>query len=535
MMFFYVGPLQMVNSIERFEERVSAMLNASCDLLEEAAGWMQRHQVVLLSIFSICYFVAMFALAQRKLFWFDELFTYYLTTLPSMDAVVAELAKGVDHHPPSYFLLMRAASSLWPDPHVSFRIPSIVGYWLLSISLFRFVTRRTSAVYGTTAMLAPYVVTHVWAADARPYGPAVGLLAVGFAAWQSATLPAKRSWSLILLAVGIAGAISTSYYAVLALVPLGIAELIRTVQRRTIDLPMWLAMGAGAAVSLLYLPLVIGSVSGFDPYNWARPSFAALLGMYEDFFESAIWFWLGCLLFVAVLVILQRWARKRKDGIECELPAAEVALGAGLLLLPVLGLAVALAVTKTITTRYVISTVTGFSMLVAFLAFRAARGSAIAGLAIASATLLSSMFSWHLEWRAAPQVSNRIKAVSSLLDHAPDDTASLPVVFESPMQLFEVCHYSDRALTERFVFLVDPESALFYSGTRYTGHGLTSLQRYAPMRTESFASFRQAHPRFLLYETPWLAGYVLPKLLDEGAQLRLLGRQGSSTALYLVD
>jgi hypothetical protein len=211
-----------------------------------------------------------------------------------------------------------------------------------------------------------------------------------------------------------------------------------------------------------------------------------------------------------------------------------MALGAGLLLLPVLGLAVAYAVTKMITARYVISTVTGFSMLVAFLAFRASRASAVAGLAIVFAALCSSMFNWYVEWNSTPQGSNEVRTVFALLDRAPEDAADLPVVFESPLDLFEVCHYSDRVLTKRFVFLTDPESSLLYSGTRYTGHGLTSLQRYAPIRIDSFAGFRQAHRRFLVYETPFLGRYVLPKLRDEGAQLQLLGRQGNA-ALYLVD
>jgi hypothetical protein len=491
----------MDTSTSRFQQRAAGWLNASGDSLETVAGWMQRHQFVLLGVFSLCYFVSMLALAQRKLFWFDELFTYYLATLPSLDAIVAELRNGVDHHPPSYFVLMRAASNLWPDPHVSFRIPSIAGYWLLSICLFRFVTRRTSAVYGVLAMLLPYVSAQSWVTDARPYGPSLGVLALGFTAWQSATMTPRRPWPLVLLAVAIAGAISTSYYSVLALVPLGIAELIRTAERRKIDLPMWLAMGAGVSVSLLYLPYVIGSVGGFNPNNWARPSFESLLGMYIEFFGPAIWFWLGCVLFGALLVILRHSVRQRRqDDLEFELPAAEMALGAGLLLLPLLGLAVAYAVTKMITARYVISTVTGFSMLVAFLASRASRASGVAGLAIVSAALFSSMFGWYQEWSGAAQKRNQIRTVFALLDGVPADAAGLPVVFESPLHLFEVCHYSDPALTERFVFLSDPESSLVYSGTRYTGRGLTNLQRYAPLHIDTFAGFRQTHRRVIFLE-----------------------------------
>ena len=112
------------------------------------------------------------------------------------------------------------------------------------------------------------------------------------------------------------------------------------------------------------------------------------------------------------------------------LPAAEVALGVGLFLLPFLGMAVAYAVTKMITARYVISTVTGFSMLVAFLAFRASRAKAVTGLAIVSAALLSSMFTWYLEWYAAPQKRNQIRTVFALLDRAPSDAADLPVGLE---------------------------------------------------------------------------------------------------------
>jgi hypothetical protein len=184
-----------------------------------------------------------------------------------------------------------------------------------------------------------------------------------------------------------------------------------------------------------------------------------------------------------------------------------------------------------ITDRYVISTVTGFSILIPFLAFHAWRARALTGLAIASAALLSSMFIWYTEWNAAHRQRNQIQTCFALLDRAPDDTANLPVVFESPLRLFEVSHYSERALAKRFVFLADPESSVLFTQVRYSGHGLTSLQRYAPMRLEPFASFRRDHPRFLLYETTFVSGYVLPKLLAEGRPLAFAGPRGRRNSL----
>jgi len=525
----------MANSTASLQERVSGWLGFCEHALETTAEWVETRQLAVVGAFSVCYFMVFIAVAQRKLFWFDELFTYYVSGLPSWNAIVAELRNGVDYHPPSYFLMMRAASSLWPDPHVSFRIPSIVGVWLLSVCLFVFVTRRTSAVYGTLAMLAPSMTgVRVWVTDARPYGPAVGLLALGFLAWQSTAMPARRSGWLVLLAVSIAAAISTSYYAVLALVPLGIAELVKSVERRKIDFSVWLAMLVGASVSLLYLPAVTRGIGQFASDGWARPSLDSLLTMYRDMFESANGFWLACLLFGALLVLLQRPLTKPVDDRDCALPAGDVALGAGLLLLPVLGLVVAYAVTKAITERYVISTITGFSILLGLLAFRVLRASAATGLVIVSAALLSSLSNWYIEWRRAPDRDGDVKAVSALLSRAPADTGSLPVVFESPLTLFQVSHYAGRALTARYVFLADADSSGQYSGVRYTGLGLTSLQRYSPVHVDQYASFRQVHNRFLLYESPFIGGYVLPKLIDEGAKLRLLGRLADAT-LYLVD
>jgi len=508
---------------------------------EGFSTWCDSHKGLLIALFSLFHFGVLLLVAQHTQFWFDELFTYYIALLPTVPDILSELGKAVDHHPPAYFLLNRFVAGLFSDPHIGFRIPAIAGFWMLCVGLFLYVSRRSSAVFGLLAICLAHISgARYWATEARPYSLAAGLGTVALVAWQMATDKQKRTSWLIALALSLVAAVSVSYYSVLLLIPLAVAEAVRTMRRGKADLPVWFSLAAGAASGIVYLPAVRQSVEIFNPNNWARPRAGTIPGIYASFFASLMFFMLGALLVVAVLHVFRLWAvESRYAGGERKVRPEDLALGIGLLLLPVAGMAAALLVTHMLTARYVISTVAGFCILVPLLAFNAARGRAAAGVALLAVGGLFCLLSNASAVNHALEGQRGIVAdINGLLARVPQDAGSdLPVVFEDTHRLLEACHYSDKKLSSRLLLLTYPEAALKYSGVYYTGRGLFLLQRYAPFRVEHYSVFRRKHNKFLYFETnggKHVTAFMMPTLQAEGARIRFLAKEGLS-AIYLVE
>jgi hypothetical protein len=131
---------------------------------------LARHKYFLLTFFSILYFGTTCYRASRKLFWFDELFTIYLSRLPDARSVWNALTHGVDFNPPLLYGLTHYSEAVFGQGELAARAPEILSFWIFCLCLFCFVSRRTSALGGFISMLFPLVTTAYWYAyEARAH------------------------------------------------------------------------------------------------------------------------------------------------------------------------------------------------------------------------------------------------------------------------------------------------------------------------------------------------------------------------------
>ncbi|MDP2996344.1 MAG: glycosyltransferase family 39 protein [Bryobacterales bacterium] len=500
---------------------------------ESLAGWLERHRLWFLTGFSLYYFAAAVRLAKSGPFWFDELFTYYIARQSSAAEIIASLRIPVDQQPPPFYILTHAASRLAGDVHIGFRLPEILGVWLMCVCLFLFVARRTNALYGAFAMLTPLSLTaFFYAVEARPYGLVVGFCALALLAWQSAADGRRRMVWLPVLALALAAGISSSYYAVLLLAPFGLGELVRTVQRKAVDWGIWLAFGAGGGISFLYLPLVTRAVGGYLPRNWASPSIGAIFTMYGRYFEDAIVPLVALVAGLSLLLLLSGSNRKPESlGNWNRAFPHEIAAGIGLLLLPILGCAVAALHTKMITGRYVLSTILGITILFTLIAFRAARGSAAAG-TVLFLVALGSVVAYQVPTRRY-ELRARRESTGTLRTLLANQPADLPVVVNDPARFFEASHYQSPEIASRLFFLVDLASSKRYGKIPYAGRGMLEMQRIAPVQVQELAAFRKARSEFLVYWVKSDFEFVLAAVVADGASVQLVAAKGGEH-LYLV-
>ncbi|MGE0747244.1 MAG: hypothetical protein AB7K86_18440, partial [Rhodospirillales bacterium] len=402
--------------------------------------------------------------SSQRLFWFDELFTYYLAVLP-VGEMVGRLRQGIDHIPPGYFALVHAALSLPIDPHVAARLPSMAGIALAAACTGAFVARRTRPLYGAlAAALLLHTAAFDYAIEARPYGLALGFFALALLSWQRAGEPGRGGWSVAGVAVGIGAGISTSYFSSLVVIPIAAGELARIVQRRAIDWPVALAITAGSAVALAYLPFVGSSLDGFAALNWASPTPFGFWAVYDEMTRD-----LGIVLIAvaACIVIAAATARGGGTAAASAVPVAEAVALAAVVALPLIGLAVAYAATNKFTMRYFLGASLGFAIVPALVAAWAARQRTRDGrwaLAVAVALFVA------VDWLHAAYVLRNDGASSgplrAMLSGQPAD---LPVAVDDPHRLLTAAHYDPPQVARRLWYLIDPEASHRISRMHYSG------------------------------------------------------------------
>jgi len=129
-----------------------------------------KQEKLVLTALSIFFFAAALFKTHARMFWFDELFTIYVSSLPSLSALLSALRDGVDLNPPGLYLLTRVSRAVFGPGEIAVRLPSVFGAWVFTLSMYAFVRRRLHWESALPAILI-LLSTFVWglALEARPY------------------------------------------------------------------------------------------------------------------------------------------------------------------------------------------------------------------------------------------------------------------------------------------------------------------------------------------------------------------------------
>ena len=172
-------------------------------------------------------------LAHRKMLWTDEILTVQIATQPTIADFFSELLTGAEASPPLGHLLTRASILGFGEGHVAYRLPAILAFWLSLCGIYAFVRRRASAAAAWSAALLPLATTaSTYAYEARPYALLICFTAGALLSWQRIAEGSRRPLWCGLLALSLAGAISSHWFGSLVLLPLGAGELVRMLRTK---------------------------------------------------------------------------------------------------------------------------------------------------------------------------------------------------------------------------------------------------------------------------------------------------------------
>ncbi len=436
---------------------------------------------LVLAAFSLLYFAEVFIRASQKYFWYDELFTLYLCRLPTLGALLAALKSGADFNPPFFYLFTKGSAAIFGYGLIGMRLPEIIGFWTLCLCLFRFVQRRAGMIGGLIAMLFPMLTgAFYYAFEARPYGIVLGFFGLALVCWQRAIEGQHRRWPLVGFGFFLFAAFMTHCYALIAATPFAAAELVRTFQRKRVDLPVWAVLaGSGFVACLSYIPLLMAyrAVAGGSEFqSLFPPSIIQIPNFYL--------FLLGpCISIVVVAIALL--AIDRMTAVHSAPPPIvrtpsllpEIVLVVSFLALPVMGVIFSRLIGSAFFARYFLSTVIGVCALLGLAA--GAKRTSSNWVAIIVASVIIYTASWHfsaLMWHRLHGVDDALAEPSTYvsmnsgsrgpLTHYSTFLAeagdSLPIAVLEPQDFLYLINYAPHLIPR--LYLVRPSKDFFYRG-----------------------------------------------------------------------
>lgn len=505
----------------------TSMYRETKQLLAQAASTQLTVPVlVLMLISSFTYMSLTLWTANVKPLWNDELFTFYIATLPTLSDTWLALATGAEQIPIFYYCIVRGVVWIMGPNPLWIRFISVISFLVACISIFYFLKDRIGPAYAITAAQLPVISPfYRFAYEARPYGLVLGLSGVALCCWQHSRHKGRRKARLLLLCSSLVLATGCHYYAVLFHLPLLLGESVRTALRKQSDVcVLIILLGAPVIALAASYPLIVSAAANVGAF-WARVDWRHVTNLYTSVLvRTAPALGTAAALSIMVSPMLNGFSREPiispllQGRLSSALSPCEWTATIGFALLPVLGLALAL-VTGAFVDRYVISVVIGLSIVLTVpisVLFQQRRAEAL----VAAFLMIGpANFVGLHGLRKAYSVERNLQDAISALKNSGDERS---VIVASETHTFlELSHYAPQGIKSRIVYLADPLSAARLLGHTSVENGMVNLVgTYLKRNVTPYDTFVARHCSFLLFGniSPW-ASWVVVRLKEDGKQI----------------
>lgn len=451
----------------------------------------QRKWLVVI-LFTLLYAVPTVKFAQHKALWDDEFFTLFISR-GGPSEIFKALSTGGDQSAPGVFLVTYAALKVFGASHLSLRAPAIFGYWLACVCMLFFVSRRTSTVWGATAMLCPLATwAYFYAYDARGYAMLLGFSSLALLAWQSCG-ECRRGWAWsAVLALSTAAAVSSHYFGVFVITALAVGELTRSLYERRVRFSVWLALAFSVTPLLIWFP-IIRSARHLVSHFWSNPGWSAVISGYATLLyplPAALVLFAG--VSAAVMLAGRQWLshRPRRAFFACELAAA-----LGLTAIPLLVMLVSKIALHGFTVRYGIPALLGILIVGIDIAYRVSKDSRAVRFTICVVVLFFVSLNMARYGRYLTTVVQLKPIYSALSAQEP-----LPIVTAETYWNYKLTFYAPREVAADLVYLTDPDLSVRYLRYDSADRSVMALRPWLPIRTHAYRAFIESQQRFLLLD-----------------------------------
>jgi len=437
--------------------------------------------------------VAVLAARWRPL-WYDELFTLYVASEPSLGATLRALLAGADTNPPVDYVLRHASLALLGDSATAFRWPSALAFVAGLFAIYAYVRRHTGFVAAASASVLPILSAATYFShEGRAYALLFASAPIALWAWQRATNRERPGARLPMLFLALCLGPYSHYFGVLNFVPVVAGEAWRSYRRRTLDKAV-LGTLAAACVATVGLLVFARSATAMKQGFWASGYRAAdIFQYYAGLLGWAGWAWLSALALTTGLAVLRRGGR-RKPAESGSLPQHEVVAACVLAMTPFSAFVLAALLTDALTARYAIALVPGMAILFGYQlaavdAWR--RPAALLALGVLTLLGLGRFATDAFAYRDDVPMPMRLSAL------LPKES-TLPVAFDSPHLFLETVYYEPQFADGRFYYPMDAATALAVRGFNNDEIALRRLTAIKPLNVADYREFLLRNREFLV-------------------------------------
>jgi len=320
--------------------------------------------------------------------------------------------------------------------------------------------------------------------------------------------------------------VSQAFSPVLVAV-LGFAELVRTLDERRIDWPVWIALVVPTPFVLIYRPIL----HNFQAWTALPPEFQAspykIVSFYGEFLSSVS---VVLLVGLVIALLIQRLSGVNSNNVGIAARKHEIALVWGLLCLPIFINLILMRNGGAFWPRYCIATAIGFSLIFVHTLAKLTHASKAAAAIVSSVILTGIVFGIALQI-VHPAGRTIVKEVNlNVLD------PHLPIVDASGLTFVEMNKREQPEILSRVYYLTDREAALRYAhATIFEGFGI--LHEYWPIRDKvmPYHDFVSKNTHFFVLGTPgYPEDWLIPKLMNDGAKLDFVGELAGTYKDHMV-
>ena len=487
--------------------------------LERLDGHLTRNWRWYLALGFALFISAAAIRATFRALWYDELFTYYVARLSGYREIWDALARGADNHPPLDYWMRHFAISAFGESHLAIRLPSLIGFAIALGCVFRIVSVHAGPVSGLLAFVLPFSsVAAAYSYEGRAYAWVLACGGLSLVFWQAAVRADRRAAYLIGLGLTLATGVMLHYYAVLLAFPVAVAELVRTMQGRRVDVPVWLAIAGGTGLALAILTPFIQGARQYADNFWTPVTVTAMLDIYPQLFDRLL---IPLTVFLALFALLAAVATHRAYAPAVSPALPEIGAGITLLLFPAIIAVMAKTATGALHFRYALCTVLGVSILAGLVTSRwplARMALFLPALVIFGQFVLGS-------WSASAPDFRLDSKVERLRQER-----GIPVVFSDAIVFLPVAHYASESERPHLFYVVDAKESALLIGNNQREKAFSGLRRLISLNAVEYGKFTADHREFLLVAG---TGWILPKLLEEQAAITLILRSAQG-AVYDV-
>ena len=514
------------------------MLNKASFLrIPHGAEWSARRSLAVLLLILLIAGLRAILLSIAKPFWFDEVCTVLWSHLPSASAIWGALQRGADPQPPTYYFVEHFARRLFPDDHLGYRLPSILGALTTVACIYFILARRVSrlsALVGASFVLctaaAPY------AAEARPYALLLACISVAILAWQR--IDDSRLYAMAMFAC-LAAAVSMHYYAVLVWPAFFLAEAAVWVFGRRFRWSAWLAILLGASPLLILIKLLLRFRRNSGGHLNSKPDIMQISYAHDWLFNVSGHWGLSFAIGITAIVLYLYVARANGNGQvgrPCasgkSIPIEELVLALVFLWLPLIAVPAALVGQGAMSSRYMLPTVLGGAL---------AFGYAINELPLWGRELLLFLF---LVQYASPGFTQAKAALHGTLlaqreslareyDAIADRVheADLPVVVSDGLEYLPTVYYAPAAPRARLYYIINRDAALALSPSKSDAVdlALAGLRGDSFLQVEDYPGFLSRHRQFILVSSgDWYFQWLPARLMNDGYAIQFVGAENAN-------